>query len=110
MNHVYTGIHMGIAHRAMQEALDDDGHVLKHGDAAIFINKNWTAAKIMTNRRAFIYVRETRAFTVSELLSFPRLVGGARLVLTQKQHDALESIRTKATGEKSPRKIPRAAA
>lgn len=101
---------MGIAHRGMNEALDDAGHVLRPGDTAVFINKGWTAAKILTHKKAFTYVRESRPFIVEELMAFPKLVGGRRLELTRDQMATLRNIRQKETGEKTPRQVPKAVA
>lgn len=109
MNHLYTGAHMSISHASMVEALDHDEHVLGKNDTAIFINAGWTAAKIMTCSRAYIYVRERTPFSVSDLARFPILVGGKALHLTTAQHDKLETIRAKALGQKKVRQLPRAA-
>lgn len=90
MNHVFTGVNMHVAHRGMLWALENKKIKLNKGDAAIFINRAWTAVKIMTSNNAFIYIREPRPFSVDMLINFPRLVGAKPLHLTQAQYNELE--------------------
>lgn len=105
MNHVFLDVHMGISHGRMQEALDEAKIELKRGDTAIFLNRAWTGVKIMTARRAYIYIREERAFTVDMLVGSPKLVGGRPLVLTKEQRQKLEDHWTKVVEKRLARRV-----
>lgn len=105
MNHIFLDVHMSISHQRMKAALADSKLTLSKGDTAIFINKSWTAAKIMTARRAYIYVREDLPFNVDQLITFPRFVGAKSLNLTNENYKLLAARRAKV----KPVKLPKAA-
>ena len=90
MNHLFLDVHLGISHRGMQEALAAAGIKLSKGDTAVFLNRAWTGAKIMTHARAYIYAREPNGFTVETVAGVPRLCGGHAVALTSAQRSKME--------------------
>lgn len=93
VNHVFYEVHMGIGHRGCQDLLssqkvEDD---LPKNHAAVFLNRHWTAAKILLPGNMLLYWRSPTgsALTPEQLRFLPSRLANTRLAFGGKLENGL---------------------
>lgn len=75
---VYYGQHMGMSFKGMAAAL---GKPLDAGEAAVFVNAAWTAAKVLYPDDHIHYHRLKGRLTVNDLVALPTRLPTTKLAL-----------------------------
>lgn len=80
--HVIYDIYMGWSHRTLMQILQANTGVneLKRGELAVFMNRSWTACKIMAPGGAMLYWRSPGGVSINldQLKALPTAFGGSR--------------------------------
>jgi hypothetical protein len=82
--HVFYDIHLGASHGTLGTILDSKRVSLDKGEVAVFLNKAWTGAKLLTAGGHIHYWRSPygRSISVEELRFLPAAFGGSRMAFT----------------------------
>jgi hypothetical protein len=85
--HVFYEIHLGASHGTLGLILEEKlkKTALDKGEVAVFLNKSWTGAKLLTAGGHLLYWRSPygRPITPEELRYLPAAFGGSRMVFTE---------------------------
>jgi len=79
--HVFFEVHMGAGHAKLQEILETKVKKgLAAGEYAAFINRSWTATKVLGTNGLMLYWRspDGRAMQPETLRMLPTILGGQR--------------------------------
>jgi hypothetical protein len=103
--HVFYDVYMGWNHSSLIEVMQQNAKKgqLEKGELAVFVNKGWTACKILCPGNVLLYFRPGRGFITPEAIRIlPTFVGGGRLAFTRnleahliKAHEAKFGKQTK---------------
>lgn len=78
----FYDVHMGASHASLGLLLEKKTKwpTPKRGECAVFVNKKWTAAKILTGQGSILYWRSPSgtAISMEELRYLPTHLGGAK--------------------------------
>lgn len=81
-------VYMGWSHRTLMQLLQANFGVnqIKRGELAVFMNRTWTACKIMAPDNTMLYWRSTNGtqITLDQLKSLPSRFGSGRFTMDGK--------------------------
>lgn len=81
--HVFYDVYMGWSHKSLAEVMRNTSGVdeLSRGECAVFLNKSWTACKILAPGNILLYYRAPfgAAITKDQIRALPAAFGGGRL-------------------------------
>lgn len=107
VNHVFYEVHMGIGHKGCNELLNMQNiDELDKGHAAVFLNRHWTAAKILLSNNVLLYWRSPNgsSLTPEQLRFLPSRLSATRLTFQGKLENGLVGRWNKDIG-KSGRRV-----
>lgn len=102
--HVFYDVHLGASHlslTALLKAKTKKG-VLPKGEFAVFLNKSWTGAKVLTGGGNLLYWRSPwgKPITPEELRYLPAAFGGSKFAFTGNLEDRLITLWNKRPANK----------
>lgn len=80
--HVFYDVYMGWGHESLREIMHENAKKqdLDKGEVAVFLNRSWTACKILCPGNALLYYRsQSGAISIETLRCLPTLIGASRL-------------------------------
>lgn len=79
--HVFYDVYMGYSHGSLRAIMQESAkkHELAKNEVAVFLNKSWTACKILVNSDALFYYKSKAPLTVETIRFLPTMFGGSRL-------------------------------
>ena len=96
--HVFYDVHLGASHKSLAEIMKQKQ--INKGEVAVFLNKAWTGAKLLTTGGVLLYWRSpwNTPITVEQLRSLPSTTfGGSRMNFTGNLEDRLLKALAKGT-------------
>lgn len=78
--HVFTEVHMGLSHGGLSEIVKrkTGRERIKAGEFAVFVNKGWTACKVLTEGTILYHREPAGRITVEDIKRLPTVFGGQR--------------------------------
>lgn len=79
--HVFYGVFMGWSHASLKEIMRNSAGKdrLEKGEVAVFLNKSWTACKILGPGDVLLYYRSNAPIPIEAIRYLPTVFGGSRL-------------------------------
>lgn len=79
--HVFYEVFMGYSHSSLVDMMRENTKkaALERGEVAVFVNKSWTACKILCPGNVLLYYRSSIPMSVETLRYLPTMVGGSKL-------------------------------
>lgn len=90
--HVFYGVYLGFGHRSLMDIMQETAKrkTLVKGEYAIFLNKAWTGAKILTADGLMLYYKPAVGHVTPEALRYlPTLCGGTRMTFSKNSEKLL---------------------
>lgn len=83
--HIFYDVFMGWSHASLREVMHESvGKArLERRELAVFINKGWTACKILAADDVLLYYRDTGTISFETIKELPMSFGGTALVFTK---------------------------
>jgi hypothetical protein len=90
--HAFFDVSMSWSHASLRAALQENTKksVLGTNEVAVFINRSWTACKILVATDALFYYRSKAPITIEALRYLPTIFGARRYELGATLEKALE--------------------
>jgi hypothetical protein len=103
--HVFYDVYLGFSYDSLTEVMRRSAKKarLTGGEAAVFLNKAWTACKILYPDGLLLYFRPGREITVEEIRSLPNRIASGRFKFSGALEASLIKASEKVSGKKPER-------